>query len=81
MVVKIMPSGRWERSRSTTASGRSSENILTTKLFQPWARAVSSIDKVISTEKGVVTVSSASTPMVLGVARAPRIFFADRSGT
>ena len=55
--------------------------MLTTKLFQPWARAVSSIERVISTEKGVVTVSSASTPMVLGVARAPRIFFADRSGT
>ena len=36
---------------------------------------------LISTENGVVTVSSASTPMVLGEACAPRIFLADRSGT
>jgi hypothetical protein len=40
-------------------------NMFTTKLFQPCARAVSSMDSVISTENGVVTVSSASTPMVL----------------
>ncbi|VFS83224.1 Uncharacterised protein [Raoultella terrigena] len=62
-------------------SGLSSENMLTTKLFQPCARAVSSIESVISTEKGVVTVSSARTPMVFGVAWAPRIFLAERSGT
>ena len=63
------------------ASGLSSVNIFITKLFQPCILAVSSIDSVISTENGVVIVSSASTPMVLGEACAPRIFLADRSGT
>ena len=69
---------RCASSRSTIFSGWSLLNIFTTKLFQPCARAVSSIESVISTENGVVMVSSANTPIVFTVVLAPRIFFAGR---